>query len=193
MAIDERRRMFRLSRWQATPYTLNPKTGAKGRPQDIKEVWFAGDHADIGGGHPEIEAGLSKLSLRWMAGEAHAAGLRVNKSMLTRVTTRKLDSKGRVIYCAEDPLAQAHAQPKGFWKLLEYIPKDAGLREWSARRKLFGKYLPAGEPRPIEPGAFIHESVARRMATGYAPVNLGKAADIYIIAANEAVGGRPRK
>lgn len=83
-------------------------------------------------------------------------------------------------------------QPKGFWKLLEYISKDAELREWSKRRILFRKYLPAGEPRPVEPGAIIHESVARRMTTGYAPVNLGKVANIYTIAVNEAVGEKPR-
>ena len=29
------------------------------REQDIKQVWFAGSHADVGGGYPEQESGLS--------------------------------------------------------------------------------------------------------------------------------------
>ena len=33
-------------------------------PQDIRQVWFAGVHADIGSGYPEKESGLSKFALR---------------------------------------------------------------------------------------------------------------------------------
>lgn len=46
--------------------------------QDIREVWFAGAHADIGGGWP-LEAGedtaLSHIPLVWMVKEAQRAGL----------------------------------------------------------------------------------------------------------------------
>ncbi|KAJ9645771.1 hypothetical protein H2199_002811 [Coniosporium tulheliwenetii] len=46
--------------------------------QDIQEVWFAGCHADIGGGWP-LEAGedsaLSHVPLVWMVHEAQRAGL----------------------------------------------------------------------------------------------------------------------
>lgn len=46
--------------------------------QDIQEVWFAGAHADIGGGWP-LEAGedtaLSHIPLVWMVREAERAGL----------------------------------------------------------------------------------------------------------------------
>ena len=38
--------------------------------QDIKQVWFAGVHADIGGGYEETESGLSKFPLAWMIEEA---------------------------------------------------------------------------------------------------------------------------
>ncbi|KAF2178493.1 hypothetical protein K469DRAFT_327818 [Zopfia rhizophila CBS 207.26] len=45
--------------------------------QDIQEVWFAGCHADIGGGWPlnEGEAALSHVPLVWMVREAQRAGL----------------------------------------------------------------------------------------------------------------------
>jgi uncharacterized protein (DUF2235 family) len=47
--------------------------------QDIQEVWFAGAHADIGGGwplEPGEDAALSHIPLVWMVREAENAGLR---------------------------------------------------------------------------------------------------------------------
>ena len=48
---------------------------AHAEPQDILQVWFAGVHADIGGGYPEKESGLSKYPLLWMIDEASKCGL----------------------------------------------------------------------------------------------------------------------
>jgi hypothetical protein len=42
---------------------------AEGHP-DMKEVWFAGDHADVGGGHGGGNSPLTDAALRWMLGEA---------------------------------------------------------------------------------------------------------------------------
>ena len=41
-------------------------------PEDVKQVWFAGVHCDVGGGYPEKESGLAKLALEWMLEEAKA-------------------------------------------------------------------------------------------------------------------------
>lgn len=76
IAIDERRRMFRINRWaEPQEYKPNPFDAEGSTPQDIKQVWFAGVHADIGGGYPETESGLAKYSLQWMIDEAAAHGL----------------------------------------------------------------------------------------------------------------------
>jgi uncharacterized protein (DUF2235 family) len=66
MAIDERRRMFRLNRWvDPQPFVANPfDLAAPKVDQDIKQVWFAGSHSDVGGGYPETESGLSKYHWR---------------------------------------------------------------------------------------------------------------------------------
>ena len=71
ISIDERRCMFRLKKWD-DPQTFkhNRFNDAHAEPQDIKQVWFAGVHADIGGGYPEKESGLSKYPLLWMIDEA---------------------------------------------------------------------------------------------------------------------------
>ncbi|KAF2456700.1 hypothetical protein BDY21DRAFT_392908 [Lineolata rhizophorae] len=53
--------------------------------QDIQEVWFAGCHADIGGGWPLNEgehAALSHVPLVWMVREARRAGLRFDEEKL---------------------------------------------------------------------------------------------------------------
>jgi uncharacterized protein (DUF2235 family) len=83
MAIDEQRRMFRLNRW-TDPQEYVPNPFAKPDPplqQEIKQVWFSGVHADIGGGDPEAESALSKFPLDWMIAEAVEAGLHVHTAM----------------------------------------------------------------------------------------------------------------
>lgn len=41
----------------------NPFAPQNKAPQDIKQVWFAGVHADVGGGYKEECGGLSKYPL----------------------------------------------------------------------------------------------------------------------------------
>src|SRR2546427_1596399 len=69
VSIDERRAFFRQNSF-GDPHDAQ---------QDIKEVWFAGAHSDVGGSYPESESQLSKIALRWMLGEAERAGLRVDQ------------------------------------------------------------------------------------------------------------------
>jgi uncharacterized protein (DUF2235 family) len=190
MAIDERRRMFRISHWRPGPFVENPfDKDAAPQSQDIKQIWFAGAHGDVGGGHPEAESGLAKLSLKWMAGEAAQAGIAIDRAALTRVTTNQKKQNGQILYVADDPNGQIHATPKGwFWWSQEYLPKAASMREWPKRKSVLGCYLPAAEPRVIAPGATIHESVAARMTGhGYAPENLGSNPDLFKIEVTTSV------
>ncbi|EUC45738.1 hypothetical protein COCMIDRAFT_5070 [Bipolaris oryzae ATCC 44560] len=52
--------------------------------QDIREVWFPGCHADIGGGWPieDGDAALSHVPLVWMVREAQKAGLEFDEEKL---------------------------------------------------------------------------------------------------------------
>lgn len=63
-ALDERRALFQVTGWAAGH-------------RDAQEVWFAGDHSDVGGGHRTGNSALADASLRWMLGEAVTAGLRL--------------------------------------------------------------------------------------------------------------------
>ncbi|WP_158807805.1 DUF2235 domain-containing protein [Beijerinckia sp. L45] len=62
MAIDEYRKDFARVPWGRTIRLRQP-----GEPEPFEQVWFAGDHSDIGGSYPEQESRLSDISLKWMA------------------------------------------------------------------------------------------------------------------------------
>jgi uncharacterized protein (DUF2235 family) len=56
MAIDETRAEFDLVPWD---YDARPSSV----PEPMSQVWFAGNHSDIGGSYLENEARLSDMTL----------------------------------------------------------------------------------------------------------------------------------
>jgi glutathione S-transferase len=65
MALDEQRRDFPVTRWDED-----------GR---VEQVWFVGAHADVGGGYPPAESGLSDLTLDWMTQRLAGVGVLFEK------------------------------------------------------------------------------------------------------------------
>jgi hypothetical protein len=92
LAIDEEREDFEPTIWQ-------PKPGV-----DLKQVWFAGVHSDIGGSYPpDKNTGLraSDVPLDWMVGEARRAGLIVEphlKASLTDGSKAKLNKSRKHVF-----------------------------------------------------------------------------------------------
>lgn len=62
-AIDENRKDFDRVKWGPTEHPDKVV-------QSFKQVWFAGNHSDIGGSYPETESRLSDNALVWMIAEA---------------------------------------------------------------------------------------------------------------------------
>jgi len=62
MAIDEYRKDFARVKWGGSSLPPN----RPGEPDVFEQIWFAGNHADIGGSYPETESRLSDISLQWM-------------------------------------------------------------------------------------------------------------------------------
>ena len=60
VSLDEMRAPFRPTLWRDIP-----------PDQDVQQVWFPGDHSDVGGGHRD--KGLSDGALDWMMRETTAA------------------------------------------------------------------------------------------------------------------------
>ena len=161
VSIDERRASFRQNLWRPDAKV----------PQDILQIWFAGVHSDVGGGYPEPESGLSKITLQWMIDHAEANGLLVDsakKNSALGVTNPAM--------CKPSFMGRIHNSLTGAWWILEYIPRrhmDMTLNppQWKWK-------IPRAAPRYIAPGSLIHPSVYERMAAdpAYRPVNLPPAA-----------------
>jgi uncharacterized protein (DUF2235 family) len=146
IAIDERRAFFRTNLWR--PRNPPPKGG----PRDLKQVWFAGVHCDVGGGYPEAQSGLSKIALEWMLNEAIAAGLLVDPTKMARILG------GEPPYAAPDPNAEMHESLTLKWWPAELILK----RHYNWADKRWERRMNLGRRRSIPPGAVIHESAYRR-------------------------------
>jgi hypothetical protein len=86
LAIDEHREDFIPTLWTKDPQAPNT--------QNVEQVWFAGAHANIGGGYEEH--GLSDISLAWMADRV-APFLDLDPSYLeTRQDRRDAWAMGRI-------------------------------------------------------------------------------------------------
>lgn len=84
LAIDEARTSFQRVPW-------GPLTVARAEaqcledpdaPRSFEQIWFAGNHSDIGGSYPENESRLSDIALQWMVEAATGAGLKIDPSLL---------------------------------------------------------------------------------------------------------------
>jgi hypothetical protein len=83
ISIDENRKDFARVKWGK-----KEGTGRKDRNPDgslwFEQVWFPGNHADLGGGYPENESRLSDAALRWMHACAATIpdGIKCDKTVL---------------------------------------------------------------------------------------------------------------
>jgi uncharacterized protein (DUF2235 family) len=186
ISIDEKRRMFRLQRWDEggkfRPHRFAPE--ASWKDQDSHQVWFAGVHSDVGGGYPEKQSALSKYPLLWMIEEAVQHGLAVDRRTVNQLGWGRKRKNSPFDYVApgflprsqEEKAWQPHDSMKLAWRAIEYFPKKDKYKEWPQRKSAFGFYIPDCEPRPIPEGAFIHQSALDKIAQdpSYRPVNIPK-------------------
>jgi uncharacterized protein (DUF2235 family) len=120
-------------------------------PQDMRQVWFAGVHSDVGGSYDEMDAGLSKVSFEWLLVEAVQNGLLVDDQRTQVVLGQMVPPAFLPKYVPPDPHGKLHASLTGAWWLLEYFPRKRN-GGWCLPR---GKWL-----REIPENSLIHETVA---------------------------------
>ncbi|MEM8720706.1 MAG: DUF2235 domain-containing protein [Cyanobacteria bacterium P01_G01_bin.39] len=72
VSIDEMRKVFDVTIMQKSP---------SNKFQNLKQVWFAGNHGCVGGGE-EQNRGLSDISLSWMIDESQALGIEFDLSKI---------------------------------------------------------------------------------------------------------------
>jgi uncharacterized protein (DUF2235 family) len=155
ISIDERRCYFQSNLW-----------GPPLPTQNIKQVWFAGVHSDVGGSYSYQESGLSQIALQWMLCEAREAGLLVDPGKANRAL-------GRIP--APPPFPpnsgmKIHNSLTWRWWILEFLPHsyyDGVLKKVRWR-------IPLGAARPIPEGSVLHDTVRQRLQidADYHPTNL---------------------
>jgi uncharacterized protein (DUF2235 family) len=132
--------------------TFEPLLWHGGTHTDLQQMWFTGAHADVGGGYPAREHGLSDIALRWMASESRKQGLQL---------------RGDAAWLAdEDEAGRLHHEIRG--KFLFTTPRS---RSW---------LLPARTPAQDYVGHCFHPRAIQYLADGSAdryefalePVNL---------------------
>jgi uncharacterized protein (DUF2235 family) len=163
LAIDDERNTFHPVLWDESEETL-----ADGAPVEqarhideerISQVWFAGMHANVGGGYPDDS--LSYVSLRWIADEACKHGLKCTPDLL-RYHTAKADPFGRI-----------YDSRSGLKSYYRYNPrKIEWLTNGQVHERGFGGW-PKTSPTVTIARPKIHESVFARIAAApeaYAPI-----------------------
>ena len=168
LSLHERRSFYAPTTWggldaDTRPAVYVPACWASGRYgpairwQDVKEVWFAGCHSDVGGGYPREASSPADVSLRWMLEEARAHGLRISHKAEAKVNELAMTiTKGHL----HDELAR-HETWKDWarwifwkdcawwigWQVVDHCPHRDLENEPPPPRKIW-RCLPAG-PRDI--------------------------------------------
>lgn len=127
VSIDENRQDFEPTLWSDKPGL------------DLKQVWFAGVHSDIGGGYDE--RGLSDCACRWMIGEAASFGLRFETHLTGAVSPDPADkqhNERKGIYLARKAFVRTitgpvHASAKARW--------DADAHDYRRKSKALANLL----------------------------------------------------
>lgn len=113
VSIDEHRAFFRSNLF------------AEDSGGDVLQIWFPGDHCDVGGGYLEADSGMSKYPLKWMIDEARRAGLLLNEVCVGDI----LGAGGG--HAPPSPLAPLHGRIPWYWWPAEFVLK----KHWNARAK----------------------------------------------------------
>lgn len=164
LAIDDERNTFHPVLWDESDETLDDGTSPVDRARHIDEerisqVWFAGMHANVGGGYPDDS--LSYVSLRWITREAVKHGLKFTPELL-RYHTAKADPFGRVYDSRSGVKAYYRYNPRRIEWLTNGQVHERGFGGW-----------PKTSPTVTITRPKIHESVFARIAAApeaYAPI-----------------------
>ncbi|MBS0232862.1 MAG: DUF2235 domain-containing protein [Proteobacteria bacterium] len=143
LSIDEARSPFRPSLLTYPDDTMLP------RYQHVEQVWFAGTHADIGGGWRETE--LSDIALLWMVE-------RVQATTDLAIDVEKLKRECRPDYLglqhdSSTGRLYAFSRIKPYVRLIQQSLKDSAPRKWRTSRLARGL---------VSLNETVHESVLQR-------------------------------
>lgn len=133
LAIDETRKDFARVPWASA----GDRPDRTGEPEWLRQVWFAGNHSDIGGSYAEDESRLSDVSLTWMVEQASELPypLRLDRSRL-----HLFPDPGGMQHCEIEAMRDSYPV---------WVP-----RKWRA--------VWSQQAREVRPDAPLHPSVVQR-------------------------------
>lgn len=160
-ALDETRKDFARVGWGNTEPPVHPPT--PGVPRLI-QLWFAGNHSDIGGSYPEPESRLSDISLEWMLEQAFAVpdGLMTGPVYVGKTKMPGSGDTGSALHLFPAADGPQHCEVAGMRDTLEDLA--AKLPKWLWLQKLIANYGWAVEVRALKPDAPVHPTVRERFA-----------------------------
>ena len=158
ISIDENRAEFNRVRW-GTVGDANEVDGNGLR--QFEQVWFAGNHSDVGGSYPENDSRLSDTALKWMLDAATSVGLAHDQAWLSLFP----DAAG----------PQHDERRTGVFKysreFVRKVPPDAVLHQSVLDRLALTEVLQYNVLKPYRPDALrTHELAAHRFATVSGPL-----------------------
>ena len=160
LSLDDERKTFHPILWnEGAEVSTQPESNGKRytRNERISQVWFAGSHANVGGGYPDDL--LAHVSLCWILNEAIQCGLKLKQAPYADPdailhSRSEWDNDGRI-----------YDLRKGWRSSYRYAPRK--LSELCHEKKS-GQEVSISVPK-------IHISVFKRVNTGariYAPIGL---------------------
>ncbi|KKD05704.1 DUF2235 domain-containing protein [Streptomyces sp. WM6386] len=123
LSVDEQRSAFRPALWHQQP-------GADREGQELKQVWFAGVHCDVGGSYKE--AGLSDVALLWMVDQARRYGLEFDTDVLGQTGPKVMKPQESIDFRVRpDGAGMLHTSRTGMYKLSKplYRPLGAAVND----------------------------------------------------------------
>jgi hypothetical protein len=148
LSLDDERRTFFPVLWNE---------GNESDPARIQQVWFAGAHANVGGGYPKD--GLAYVSLQWIVGKAQQLGLKFLDDDLREINDQA---------SAHDDLYNSRAGLAGYYR---YSPRPVTTLCHDDINK-----VTVDCPK-------IHESVFQRIGGGrvaYGPIGIPSVYDVVL-------------
>jgi uncharacterized protein (DUF2235 family) len=157
LSLDDERTTFHPVMWDESNEAVQTETPRFTSGERLSQVWFAGVHANVGGGYPDDS--LAQIPLYWIAQEAKACGLKFKEANPAAIAEIKE---------AQDKDGRLYDSRSGLGSYYRYGPR----RVSRLCSELFSRTL---EDKVSIAKPKIHESVFRRIkndAHVYAPIGI---------------------
>jgi uncharacterized protein (DUF2235 family) len=156
-AIDETRKDFDRVAWGGVQKGVPDKE--EGHPRLI-QLWFAGNHSDIGGSYPEVESRLSDIALAWMIEHATVIpnGLKVGPVWVNGTKMPGTGDVGDALHIYPSADGVQHCEIAGMRDTLD----DRAEHMPAFMRKFMSSMNWEVKIRTIDPKAPVHPTVRDR-------------------------------